>query len=67
MPYTEVMHKWKHGQLHSGGPGGPVVRNQRQAVAIMESEKRKADEGDTEYMPKNKSGRERLRQTLSGG
>lgn len=41
MPSSEVMHKWKAGSLHSGGPGGPVVHNQKQAVAIMESEKRK--------------------------
>ena len=41
MPSSEVMHKWKSGSLHSGGPGGPVVKNQAQAVAIMLSEKRK--------------------------
>jgi hypothetical protein len=35
------MHKWKAGKLHSGGPGGPVVHDQPQAVAIMLSEKRK--------------------------
>lgn len=49
MPYTDVMKKWKAGTLHSGGPGGPVVKDQRQAVAIMESEKKKAAEGDPEY------------------
>lgn len=49
MPYDEVMKKWKAGALHSGGPGGPVVKNQAQAVAIMESEKKKADAGDAEY------------------
>lgn len=31
--HTE-MHKFKHGQLHSGSRGGPVVKNRRQAVAI---------------------------------
>ena len=41
MPSSEVMHKWKTGQLHTGGPGGPKVTNQKQAVAIMLSEKRK--------------------------
>ena len=40
MPSSEVMHKWKTGQLHSGGPGGPKVKSQKQAVAIMMSEKR---------------------------
>jgi hypothetical protein len=40
MPYTEVMHKWKAGTLRSGGPGGPKVKSQKQAIAIMLSEKR---------------------------
>jgi hypothetical protein len=41
MPSSEVMHKWKTGKLHSGGPNGPAVTNLKQAVAIMLSEKRK--------------------------
>lgn len=41
MPSSEVMGKWKAGTLHSGGPGGPKVGSQKQAVAIMMSEKRK--------------------------
>jgi hypothetical protein len=41
MPYTEVMHKWKHGNLHSGSKHGPVVKDRKQAIAIMLSEKRK--------------------------
>jgi hypothetical protein len=45
------MGKWKAGTLKSGGSGRPV-RNQKQAVAIMLSEKRKADAGDEEYKPK---------------
>lgn len=28
------MHKFKHGQLHSGSPKGPVVTNRKQAIAI---------------------------------
>lgn len=51
MPWSEVMHKWKSGALKSGGNGEPV-HSQKQAVAIMLSEKRKADEGDKEYQPK---------------
>lgn len=39
MPWTEVMDKWKHGKLKSGGSGKPV-KSQKQAVAIMLSEKR---------------------------
>jgi hypothetical protein len=41
MPYTEVMHKFKHGNLHSGSKKGPTVTNRKQAIAIMLSEKRK--------------------------
>ena len=54
MPYDEVMHKWKAGQLHSGSKKGPTVTNQKQAVAIMLSEKRKAEEGKKEYKPMKK-------------
>ena len=50
MPWDEVMHKWKAGQLRSGGTGRTVT-SRRQAIAIMLSEKRKAAEGNTEYQP----------------
>lgn len=53
MPWDEVMHKWKAGDLHSGGPGGPKVTNQKQAVAIMMSEKRAASHGKKEYAAKH--------------
>lgn len=42
MPYTEVMHKFKHGGLHSGSKTGPKVKSRAQAIAIMLSEKRAA-------------------------
>lgn len=51
MPWTEVMHKWKSGALHSGSDKGPKVSSQKQAVAIMLSEKRKAGAGKKEYQP----------------
>lgn len=41
MPWTEVMDKWKSGKLKSGGSGKPV-KSQKQAVAIMLSEKRQS-------------------------
>lgn len=44
MPSSEVMAKWKAGKLRSGGPSGPPVKNQKQAVAIMLSEKRNEEE-----------------------
>lgn len=37
----KVMHEWKTGTLHSG-KGGPVVKSQKQAVAIALSEARRA-------------------------
>ncbi len=40
MPWNEVPAKWKAGTLHSGSPTGPKVKSQKQAVAIMLSEKR---------------------------
>jgi hypothetical protein len=40
MPSSEVMHKFKHGKLHSGSEKGPKVKSRKQAVAIMLSEKR---------------------------
>jgi hypothetical protein len=54
MPYDEVMHKFKHGELHSGSKKGKKVTNRKQAIAIMMSEKRKAGEGKTEYKSKKK-------------
>ncbi len=51
MPWTDVMHKAKHGDLHSGSKHGPVVKNRDQAIAIMMSEKREAEGGKKEYQP----------------
>lgn len=51
MPWNEVMHKWKAGDLKSGGSGKPV-KSQSQAVAIMLSEKRAAQGGKKEYQAK---------------
>jgi uncharacterized protein DUF6496 len=48
MPWDEVMSKFKSGALKSGSSGA-TVRNPKQAIAIMESEKRKGESGKTEY------------------
>lgn len=56
MPFDEVMHKFKHGELHSGSKKGPKVKNRKQAIAIMMSEKSKAEAGDKEYQSKAKKG-----------
>lgn len=34
----QEMHKFKHGELHSGSPKGPVVHDPQQAIAIALSE-----------------------------
>ena len=47
MPWDEVMEKWKSGKLKSGNKEtGKPVKNQKQAVAIMLSEKRAAEGGN---------------------
>lgn len=51
MPYDQVMKKWGAGTLKSGS--GEPVKDQKQAVAVMLSEKRKAESGKEEYMPKH--------------
>jgi len=43
------MGKWKSGNLHSGSKSGPQVTNQKQAVAIMLSEKRKEKSNGGKY------------------
>ncbi len=40
MPSTAVMRKFKSGTLKSGGPKGPTVRNRKQAIAILMSERK---------------------------
>ena len=32
------MHKFKHGELHSGSKKGPIVKSRKQAIAISLSE-----------------------------
>lgn len=54
MPWDQVLKKWKAGELHSGSKSGPEVKNQKQAVAIMLSEKRAAEGGKKEYKAKKK-------------
>lgn len=53
-PWDEVMHKWKAGKLKSGG-SGKAVKSQKQAIAIMLSEKRKARAGKKEYQSKGRT------------
>lgn len=53
MPWNEVMGKFKGGKLHSGSKTGKTVKNRKQAIAIMLSEKRAAQGGKSEYKPKH--------------
>lgn len=48
MPWRDVPKKWKLGTLKSGGSGKPV-KSHAQMIAIMLSEKYKAQSGDKEY------------------
>jgi hypothetical protein len=48
MPASKVMHKFKHGELHSGSSKGPIVKNRKQAIAIMLSEKRNPEKYEDE-------------------
>lgn len=62
MPSSEVMDKWKKGKLHSGSKTGKKVTSQKQAVAIMLSEKRKEDANGGVYPePKARKGRAKKR------
>jgi hypothetical protein len=54
MPSKEVMHKYKHGDLHSGSKSGPVVKNRKQAQAILMSEKRAEGKHGGKYPDKKK-------------
>jgi len=60
MPSNQVMGKWKKGQLRSGSKSGPKVKNQKQAVAIMLSEKRKEGKHGGKYPDKKKARNKRL-------
>ena len=56
MPASQVMHKWKHGKLHSGSKSGPVVKNRAQAIAIMMSERRAEQKHGGKYPEKKAKG-----------
>ena len=45
MPSEEVMHEYKKGSLRSGSKRGPKVKDRKQALAIMLSERRKEGKG----------------------
>ena len=59
MPSSEVMHKFKHGELHSGSKHGKKVKNRKQAIAIMLSEKRAEGEHGGKYPEKKAKKRPR--------
>lgn len=68
MPFGQVMSKFRGGNLHSGSKTGPKVKNRKQAVAIMLSEKRKAQSGDKpEYAGDKKDEKKRFGKKSRGG
>ena len=59
MPSSQVMSKFKRGKLHSGSKKGPVVKNRKQAVAIMKSEERAEKKSGGKYPEKSSKAREK--------
>ena len=55
MPSSEVLHKFKHGELHSGSKKGPKVKSRKQAIAIMLSEKRNEAKHGGRYESKSEA------------
>ena len=56
----QEMHKFKHGQLHSGSSKGPTVKDRKQAIAIALhvaglSRPKRADGGSTPWYVKNEA------------
>lgn len=66
MPWNKVMNKWGKSQLHSGSKNGPLVKNQKQAVAIMLSEKKKAATNPEYASPLTPSDKFKKRMKLNG-
>jgi hypothetical protein len=66
MPSSQVLHKYKHGQLHSGSKKGPKVKNRKQAIAIMMSEKRKEGKHGGKYPEKSSKGTKAREKRLEG-
>lgn len=54
MPSNQVMSKWGAGNLHSGSKKGPKVTGQKQAEAIMFSERRKERANGGKYSEKKR-------------
>ena len=54
MPSSQVMHKFKHGKLHSGSKHGKKVTDPAQAKAILMSEKKNEGKHKGKYKHKMK-------------
>ena len=57
MPSSAVLGKFKAGKLRSGSSSGPKVKNRKQAVAIMLSEKRNENKHGGIYLEGGLMGR----------
>jgi hypothetical protein len=60
MPSSEVLGKYKRKELHSGSKSGPKVKNRKQAIAIMMSEKRNEKKHNGKYKDRARSREKRL-------
>ncbi len=59
MPWDRVLHKFKRNELHTGSSSGPLVKNRKQAIAIMLSEKR-SNKKEYQGVGPSKSARSRM-------
>ena len=66
MPSSQVMHKFKHGKLHSGSKTGKPVKSRKQAIAIMMSEKRKEGKHGGKYPEKKAKSAKAREKRLEG-
>lgn len=61
-----VVREYKAGKLHSGSSRGPVVKNQKQAIAIALSEERQLHPKMAEHGAKVKAAHAHLMKTVPG-
>lgn len=66
MPSSRVMSKFKHGKLHSGSKKGPVVKDPKQAKAILMSEKRAEKKAGGKYPEKSATSAKAREKRLEG-
>jgi hypothetical protein len=66
VPSSEVFKKFGKGKLHSGSKKGPIVKDQKQAVAIKMSEERAEKKNGGKY-PEPKAKKKKAKRKLPKG